>query len=38
MEITRREFLGYTAGALIALDSVRRRLSGRVCWKGRTYP
>jgi chlorobactene glucosyltransferase len=30
--------LGYTAGALIALDSVRRRLSGRVCWKGRTYP
>lgn len=30
--------LGYSAGALIALDSVRRRLSGRVSWKGRTYP
>jgi chlorobactene glucosyltransferase len=30
--------LGYTAGALIAIDSVRRRLSGRVTWKGRTYP
>ncbi len=30
--------LGYTAGALIALDSVRRRLRGRVTWKGRTYP
>ncbi|HET8918045.1 MAG TPA: glycosyltransferase family A protein [Xanthobacteraceae bacterium] len=30
--------LGYSAGALIAIDSVRRRLSGRVTWKGRTYP
>ena len=30
--------LGYTAGALIALDSVRRRLSGRVSWRGRAYP
>ena len=30
--------LGYTAGALIAIDSVRRRLSGRIVWKGRTYP
>ena len=30
--------LGYSAGALIAIDSVRRRLSGRVRWKGRTYP
>ena len=30
--------LGYSAGALIAVDSVRRRLSGRVSWKGRTYP
>jgi chlorobactene glucosyltransferase len=29
--------LGYSAGALIAIDSVRRRLSGRVSWKGRTY-
>jgi chlorobactene glucosyltransferase len=29
--------LGYTAGALIALDSVRRRLSGKVSWKGRVY-
>jgi chlorobactene glucosyltransferase len=27
--------LGYTAGALMAFDSVRRRLSGRVSWKGR---
>jgi chlorobactene glucosyltransferase len=30
--------LGYSAGALIAIDSVRRRLSGRVTWKGRAYP
>ena len=30
--------LGYSAGALIAIDSVRRRLSGRISWKGRTYP
>lgn len=29
--------LGYTAGALMALDSVRRRVSGRVSWKGRIY-
>lgn len=29
--------LGFTAGALMALDSVRRRLSGRVSWKGRIY-
>jgi len=29
--------LGYTAGALMALDSVRRRASGRVIWKGRIY-
>jgi chlorobactene glucosyltransferase len=29
--------LGYTVGALMALDSVRRRLSGRVIWKGRIY-
>jgi chlorobactene glucosyltransferase len=27
--------LGYTAGALMALDSVRRRVSGGVVWKGR---
>lgn len=30
--------LGYSAGALIAFDSVRRRLRRRVTWKGRTYP
>jgi chlorobactene glucosyltransferase len=29
--------LGYTAGGLMALDSIRRRLSGRVSWKGRIY-
>jgi chlorobactene glucosyltransferase len=29
--------LGYTAGAAMALDSIRRRLSGRVSWKGRIY-
>lgn len=29
--------LGYTAGALMAVDSVRRRVSGRVVWKGRIY-
>ncbi len=29
--------LGYTAGALMALDSVHRRLSGQVSWKGRIY-
>jgi chlorobactene glucosyltransferase len=30
--------LGYSAGALIALDSIRWRLTGRVRWKGRVYP
>ncbi len=30
--------LGYTAGALMALDSVYRRSFGRTRWKGRTYP
>lgn len=30
--------LGYTAGAMMAVDSVRRRATGRVSWKGRTYP
>ena len=29
--------LGYTIGAAMAVDSVRRRLGGRVSWKGRTY-
>jgi chlorobactene glucosyltransferase len=29
--------IGYTVGAAIALDSVRRRLTGRVVWKGRMY-
>jgi chlorobactene glucosyltransferase len=29
--------LGYSAGALLALDSVHRRMSGRVSWKGRIY-
>jgi chlorobactene glucosyltransferase len=29
--------LGYTAGALMAFDSVRRRLRGQVSWKGRIY-
>jgi chlorobactene glucosyltransferase len=29
--------LGYTAGALLAPDSVRRRLGGRTSWKGRMY-
>jgi len=29
--------LGYTLGALIAFDSVRRRWRGRVSWKGRIY-
>jgi chlorobactene glucosyltransferase len=28
---------GYTVGALMALDSIHRRLSGRVLWKGRIY-
>jgi len=30
--------LGYTAGALMAVDSIRRGLRGRIMWKGRTYP
>lgn len=30
--------LGYTVGAAMALDSIRQRLTGRVSWKGRTYP
>ncbi|MFZ0729091.1 MAG: glycosyltransferase family 2 protein, partial [Methylovirgula sp.] len=30
--------LGYTAGAAMAIDSVRRRLRRKVTWKGRTYP
>ncbi len=29
--------LGYTIGGLIALDGLRRRLTGRVSWKGRVY-
>jgi len=29
--------LGYTVGALLALDSVRWRLIGRIHWKGRVY-
>ncbi len=29
--------LGYTVGAFIALDSIGRRLRGRVSWKGRIY-
>ena len=29
---------GYSVGAIIAIDSIRRRLRGRVSWKGRTYP
>ncbi len=29
---------GYTAGAVMAIDSLRLRLRGRVRWKGRTYP
>ncbi len=29
--------LGYSAGALIALDSIRRRLVRQIEWKGRTY-
>jgi chlorobactene glucosyltransferase len=28
---------GYTVGALMAFDSVRRRLKGQVSWKGRIY-
>jgi chlorobactene glucosyltransferase len=29
---------GYSVGALIAFDSIRWRLVGRVRWKGRVYP
>jgi chlorobactene glucosyltransferase len=29
--------LGYTIGALMALDSVHQRWRGKVSWKGRTY-
>jgi chlorobactene glucosyltransferase len=29
--------VGYTVGAVMALDSVRRRLTGHVHWKGRVY-
>ncbi len=29
--------LGYSAGALIAFESLRWRLSGQVTWKGRVY-
>jgi chlorobactene glucosyltransferase len=29
--------LGYTAGAALALDSLRRRLQRRIVWKGRVY-
>jgi chlorobactene glucosyltransferase len=30
--------LGYSVGAGMAIDSIRRRWRGRVSWKGRTYP
>lgn len=29
---------GYAMGAVMALDSVRRRPTGQIRWKGRTYP
>jgi len=29
--------IGYTVGAIMAVDSVRWRLIGRVRWKGRVY-
>jgi len=29
--------LGYTLGAGIVLDGVRRRMTGRIAWKGRIY-
>jgi chlorobactene glucosyltransferase len=29
--------LGYALGAALAVDSIRRRLSGKVSWKGRIY-
>jgi chlorobactene glucosyltransferase len=30
--------IGYSVGACMAIDSIRRRWRGRVSWKGRTYP
>ncbi len=30
--------VAYTLGGIIALDGLRRRLVGRVAWKGRVYP
>jgi chlorobactene glucosyltransferase len=30
--------LGYSVGAVMAFDSLRQRLVGRVHWKGRVYP
>ncbi|MGH6674904.1 MAG: glycosyltransferase [Xanthobacteraceae bacterium] len=29
--------IGYTIGAIMGMDSVRRRLTGKVIWKGRIY-
>jgi chlorobactene glucosyltransferase len=29
--------IGYTVGSLIAFDSIRRRWTGTIQWKGRTY-
>ena len=29
--------IAYIIGSVLALDSVRRRLMGRVAWKGRIY-
>jgi hypothetical protein len=30
--------VGYTAGTVMAIDSLRLRLRDQVTWKGRTYP
>lgn len=30
--------VGYAIGAVMALHSVRRRSTGQIRWKGRTYP
>jgi chlorobactene glucosyltransferase len=30
--------LGYTVGVPLGLDSIRRRATGQIRWKGRTYP
>jgi chlorobactene glucosyltransferase len=30
--------LGYGVYAIMSVDGVRRKLSGRTSWKGRTYP